>query len=90
MVILILLVPLILMGVYGFNTLATSIYFVQELPEQLSIILQLVNIDSGSSLEKTFCVHVGYTLLKPNNISYMSVRDLIITGIQVETLLIIL
>jgi len=50
MVILILLVPLILMEVYGFNTLATLICFVQELLEQLSIMLQLVNIDSGSFL----------------------------------------
>ena len=90
MVILILLVSLILMEVCSFNTLATPIHFVQELPEQSSIMFQLVNIDSGFFLERTFCVHVGYTLSKPNNISCMSVRGLIITGIQVETLLVIL
>ena len=78
------------MGIYSFNTLATPIHFVQELPKQSSIMFQLVNVDSGSSLERTFCVYVGYTLSKSNNISCMSVRGLIITGIQVETLLVIL
>ena len=81
MAILILSVPLILIGAYGFNILVTLTHFVQELPEQLSIILQSVNIDLGSFLKRTFHIHVGYTLLKPNNISYMSVESSIIIGI---------
>ena len=90
MAILILLVPLILIGACSFNILATPTCFVQRLPEQLSIILQSVNIDLGSTLEKTFCVHIGYTLLKPDNISCTSIKGLIITGIWGETSLVTL
>jgi len=69
------------MGVHGFNSLATPIYFTQELPEQSSIMLQSVNIDLDFFPKKTFCVCMGHILLKPNDISCMSARGLIITGI---------
>ena len=69
------------MRAYGFNILATPTHFVQGLLEQSSIISQLVNINSGSSLEKTFHVYIGYILSKPNNISCMNIGGLIITGI---------
>jgi len=49
-----------------------------------------VNIDSGSSLERTFHVHVGYILSKPDDISCMSIGGLIITVIQGETPLVTL
>ena len=78
------------MRAYGFNILATPTHFVQELLEQLSIMLQLVNIDLDSSLERTFHIHVGYTLLKPNDISCTSVGDLIIIEIRGETPLVTL
>jgi len=90
MVILILSVPLILIGACSFNILATPTHFVQELPEQSSIILQSVNIDLGSFLERTFHVYMGYTLSKPNDISYMSIGGLIITGIWEEAPLVTL
>ena len=46
--------------------------------------LQLVNIDFISSLEKSLVVLVGFTLLRQDNTSSMSVEDLMSIGIQEE------
>jgi len=47
--------------------------------------LQLVNIDSDSSLEKISVVLVGFILSSQDVTSFMSVKGLIIIGIQEET-----
>ena len=46
--------------------------------------LQLVNINFISSLEKSLVVLVGFTLLRRDNTSSMSVGDLMSIGIQEE------
>ena len=47
--------------------------------------LQLVNIDSDSSLEKISVVCVDYILLNQGITSFISVKGLIIIGILRET-----
>ena len=55
------------------------------LQELLQIMLLSVNTDLGSFLEKNLSIHVAYTLLNQNTISFMSVVDLIVIGIQEGT-----
>jgi len=69
---------------YGFNSLAISTCYVQEPQEQLPIMLQLVNTDFASSLEKNLVVCVVSILLRQDDTSFMSVEDLMSIGTQEE------
>ena len=70
----------------GYNSLVIPTLCVRELQELSLIMHLLVNIDLDFSLRRNFCVHVDYIPLNQENIFYMSVKDLTITGIQEETL----
>ena len=55
------------------------------LQELLQIILLSANTDLDFSLGKNLSVHVAYTLLNQDAISFMIVVDLMVIGIQEET-----
>jgi len=63
-------------AVHSSNTLAIPTLYMQELQEQSPTMLQSVNIDFISFLEKSLVVLVDFTLLRQDNISFMSVGDL--------------
>ena len=65
----------------GSKLSATRIHYVCVLQELLQIILLLANTDLGFSLGKNLSVHVAYTLLNQNTISFMSVVDLMVIKI---------
>ena len=69
----------------GLKISATWTYYMHVLQELLQIMLLSVNTDLGSFLEKNLSIHVAYTLLNQNTISFMSVVDLIVIGIQEGT-----
>jgi len=62
--------------------LAIPTYYVQELQEQLPIMLQSVNIDFTSSLEKNLVIYVVFTLLRQDDTFFTSVEDL--TSIETQ------
>ena len=70
----------------GYNSLVIPTLCVWEIQELLLIMHLLVNIDLDFSLRRNFCVHVDYISLNQDDIFYMSVKDLTITGIWEETL----
>ena len=55
------------------------------LQELLQIMLLLANTNLGFSLEKNLNVCVAYTLLNQDTISFISVVDLMVIGIQEGT-----
>jgi len=59
----------------------TQIPYVYALQEQSQIMLPLVNTDLDFSLGKNLSVHVAYTQLNQDTISFMNVVDLTVTGI---------
>jgi len=65
--------------------LATRTYYVHMLQELLQIMLLSANTDLGSFLEKNLSIHMAYTLLNQDIISFMSVVDLMVIGIREET-----
>ena len=70
---------------HGSKLSATQTHYVHVLQELLQITLLSVNTDLGSSLGKNLNVCVAYTLLNQDAISFMSVVDLMVTGIQKGT-----
>jgi len=66
---------------HGSKLLVTRTHYVYMLQELLQIMLLSVNTDLGFSLEKNLGVHVAYTLLDQDAISFMIVVDLIVIGI---------
>jgi len=69
----------------GSKLLATRIYYVCILQELLQIMLLLVNTDLSFFLGKNLSVRTAYTLLNQDTISFMSVVDLMVIGIQEGT-----
>ena len=82
----ILLNHLMLKGDHGLKCLAIRIHYACMLQEQLQIMLPLVNTDLGSSLGKNSSVLVVDILLNQDAIFFMSVVDLMATGIREGTL----
>jgi len=70
---------------YGSKLSATWTYYVHMLQELLQIMLLSVNTDLGSFLEKNLSIHVAYTLLNQDTISFMSMVDLMVIGIKEGT-----
>jgi len=62
--------------------LAIPTHYVQELQEQLPIMLQSVNIDFTSALEKNLVIYVVFTLLRQDDTFFTSVEDL--TSIETQ------
>ena len=71
--------------VFGFRSLNIPIHFVLELSEPSSTTLPLESTDYDFSLTWTSHVYVTIILLKQEDIFYMSVKDLVGTGILEET-----
>ena len=71
---------------HGLKCLAIQICYAHMLQEQLQIMLPLVNTDLGSSLGKNSSVLVVDILLNQDAIFFMSVVDLMATGIWEGTL----
>jgi len=69
----------------GSKLLVTQTHYVHMLQELLQIMLLSVNTDLGFSLEKNLSVHMAYTLLNQDTISFMIVVDLMVIGIQEGT-----
>ena len=90
MTILMLLNPLTQKKVCSFYYLVTWTHYACVLLELLQIMLQLVNTGLGSSLMKNLSVHVIIILSNQEDIFFMIVWDLMGTGTQEETLLVIL
>jgi len=88
--ILMLLNPLIQNKVRGFYHLVTWTHCVHVPLELLQIMLRLVNIGLGSSLMKNLSAHVVIILSNQEDIFFTIVWDLMGTGTQEETLLVIL
>ena len=65
--------------------LAIQTFYVHVLQEILQIMLLLANTDLSSPLGRNLSVHVAYTLLNQDIISFMSVADLRVIGIREET-----
>jgi len=65
----------------GSKHLAIRTPYMRELQEQLRIMLPSVNTDLGSSLGRNLSVYVAYILLNQDAISFMSMVDLMVTGI---------
>ena len=65
--------------------LVTQTHYVCMLQELLQITLLSANTDLGFFLGKNLSVHVGYTLLNQDAISFMIVVDLMVIGIWEET-----
>ena len=74
----------------GSNWLAIWTHYVLAQPEPLQIMLLLANIGLGSSWGKNLGVHAVITRLNQDNIFFMNVSDSMATGIQEETLIVIL
>jgi len=72
-------------GDRGSKLLAIQTLYVCVLQEILQIMLLLANTDLNSSLGRNLSVHVAYTLLNQDVISFMSVADLRVIGIQEVT-----
>ena len=70
---------------HGSKLLVTQTYYVCILQELLQITLLLANTDLGFFLGKNLSVHVAYTLLNQDAISFMIVVDLMVIGIQEGT-----
>ena len=70
--------------ILGFRLLDIQIHYVLERSELSQIMLLLENIGYVSSLTWTSRVHVTITQSKLGDISYMSVKDLMDTGIWEE------
>jgi len=85
MEILIFLYRQILKAVYDYNISVTPTLFALKLPELLSTMHPLANIDSSSFLGKTFHALVVYTLLNLGSIFCMIVGGLTTIGIWGET-----
>ena len=77
----ILLNHLISKGVYGSKCLATQTRYMLVLQKQLQIILLLANTDLGSSSKKNLNVLAVVTPSNQDVIFFMSVVNLIVTGI---------
>ena len=71
---------------YSSKYLAIRIHYMHMLQEQLQIMLPLANTDLGSSLGKNLSVLVVDTLLNQDIIFFISMVDLMATGIQEGTL----
>jgi len=71
-------------GDCGSKCLAIQTSYVHMLQEQLLIILPSVNTDLGSFLGRNLSVYVAYILLNQDTTSFMSVVDLMVTGIWEE------
>ena len=70
---------------HGSKLSATWIHYMRMLQELLQIMLLLANTNLGFSLEKNLNVCVAYTLLNQDTISFISVVDLMVIGIQEGT-----
>ena len=70
---------------HGSKLSATWIHYVCMIQELLQIILLLANTNLGFFLGKNLSVCVAYTLLNQDTISFMSVVDLMVIGIQEGT-----
>ena len=70
--------------VLGFRSLDIPIHFVLKLSEPSPTTLPLESTDYDFSLTWTSRVHVTIILLKQEDIFYMSVEDLVGTGILEE------
>jgi len=65
----------------GSKCLVTQIPYVYVPQERLQIMLPLVNTDLDFFLRKNLSVYVAYTQLNQDAILFMSVADLMVTGI---------
>ena len=73
-------------GDHSLKFSAIQICYAHMLQDQLQIILLLANTDLGFFLEKNLSVLVVDILLNQDTIFFMSVVDLMATGIREETL----